>query len=182
LRKPEGGFSSKPIIVALGVDGDYFMKTEGNGGAWLLSNYRELKQIIDTGKNQDGGFASIHNLVLNPYRLQSCVLQLKGGQVGGVNIPPHAQDSFDSIAKAVEDDTLVRTQRLQKLEEEKLAKLRATQQLVSLQQQQALARQAAMLEQMRRNQRNQINQMNQMMAMTSMMTMMNLALNGNNWN
>jgi hypothetical protein len=170
------------VIVSLGVDGDYFMKTEGNGGAWRLSHYRELSAIIDASKGEGGGgLSSIHNLVLNPYRVQNCILQLKGGQVGGVNLPPHAQDSFDLIVKAVEDDTLERTKRMQKLEDDKLALMQASQRLANLQQQQALAQQAALLEQMRRNQRNQINQMNQMMAMTSMMTMMNLALNGNNW-
>jgi len=59
-RKPGGGWNNKPRLVVLGALENYIMITEGHGGSWYLSNYRELKAIIDILKQKDGGFEVIH--------------------------------------------------------------------------------------------------------------------------
>jgi hypothetical protein len=100
-----GSFTDMPRLIALGVDGDYFMLTANNAGAWNLGNYRALCELINQTKDSEAGLSNIQTLYLHPYRLQTCVVQNKSGQVGGEHLPPHTEEAFESIKAAVQEDT-----------------------------------------------------------------------------
>lgn len=184
-----GPFTDMPRLVALGVDGDYFMLTEKNAACWSLGSYRALRELIVQTKDTPAGLSQIQTLYLHPYRLQSCVLQNKGGQVGGESLPPHTEEAFESIKAAVQEDTekqeaeknlqtVLSTQRL-------LAAARAIEEQTSLQRQLLLLRrqreaaeQAAVMRQ--QAQLRQLNQTITMMnAMNLGMMMGNFGFGGN---
>lgn len=47
LRNSNGTFHTVPRVVALGLDDNYIMITEKNGGSWQLSNYPTLQIHIN---------------------------------------------------------------------------------------------------------------------------------------
>jgi hypothetical protein len=59
-RSPGGGWTDRPRLIALGAMKNFIMITEGNGGSWLLSQYRQLDAVLDILKAKDDGFALIH--------------------------------------------------------------------------------------------------------------------------
>lgn len=66
-RKPGGGLSDPPRLVALGAMQSYMMVTHTNGGVWSFPNYGELNAIIDGIKASAGDLSVIH--VMTPSSL-----------------------------------------------------------------------------------------------------------------
>ncbi len=132
-RKPGGGWTASPRIVALGANDNFVLITDKNGYSWNLSSYQDLRQIAGSlCERKADGASMIQTIYLNPYRLQCGVLQVKNGSAFSWNLPPHSDtdEAFKTIAKAIEDETLaIARQRLQELELERAmeARLRSQQ-------------------------------------------------------
>jgi DNA/RNA-binding domain of Phe-tRNA-synthetase-like protein len=103
--------------------------------------------------------------------VQSFILQSRNGAVIG-EVPDHAKASFESIEKAIKEDTTADALRRQREEEQALQRLETAQENLTLakmlqefqmERTQRAAEQAAMLR--RANQINQINQMNIIMGL-----------------
>lgn len=117
-RKPGGGWTMTPRLVALGASDNYVMITDGHGGAWHLSSYRELDQMLDLMKEDaDKRFSMIHNIFLHPYRLQCAILQSRNGHTMGQNLPPHIAEPFESISQTIQKDTSAKIQQERRIAE-----------------------------------------------------------------
>lgn len=55
LRNPNGSFHTNPRVVALGLDENYIMISDKNGGSWQLSKYPNLEKHINTFIAAAGG-------------------------------------------------------------------------------------------------------------------------------
>ena len=75
-RKPGGGWTAEPRLVALGTMSNYIMITDNNGGNWSLPNYKELDAIIDVIKDMEGGLGLIHVSLPFPSELEPDALTL----------------------------------------------------------------------------------------------------------
>ena len=175
-----GPFTDMPRLVALGVDGDYFMLTEKHAASWRLSGYRGLRELIDQIKDSDAGLSNLENLHLHPYRLQTCIVQNKYGDVGGENLPPHTEEAFSKIKTAIADDILADLKRLETAaaEAEKTTQtqrlLAQAQRIVAMEEQTRqlveLRRQREMMEQaMLMRQQAELRQLNQTINMINAM-------------
>lgn len=104
-RMRDGNWTDRPRIVALGVNDDFLMITEGNTAVWSLGSYRALSKMIQFSKTQNDGIASIHCVVLHPYRFQSFIAQSVNGVTISENLPPHVQNDFAVTKEAIKSDT-----------------------------------------------------------------------------
>ncbi|CAK7224552.1 hypothetical protein SCUCBS95973_005555 [Sporothrix curviconia] len=87
LRKPGGGFTSAPRIVALGAQGNYMMITAGHGGAWSVAAYPELDTFLDEKKvkhcNMPGMFSNVASVSLDAHDVRNFVMTyFDGGHYG----------------------------------------------------------------------------------------------------
>ena len=101
----DGNWTDRPRIVALVVNDDFLMITEGNTAVWSLGSYRTLSKMIQFSKTQNGGIASIHSVVLHPYRFQSFIAQSVNGVISSENLPLHIQNDFAATKVAIRSDT-----------------------------------------------------------------------------
>ena len=88
LRKPGGGeFTSAPRLVALGVQGNYMMITDGHGGSWSVPAYPELDTFLDEQKvkhrSMPGMFSNVATLSLDAFDARNFVMTyFDGGHYG----------------------------------------------------------------------------------------------------
>ncbi|RMZ87137.1 hypothetical protein DV736_g5643, partial [Chaetothyriales sp. CBS 134916] len=111
LRIPGGSCTVKPRFITLGVNNNYIMVNERNGGS-----YSELDSVVDVlrvGKTH--AWSLIQSIHLSPHQAGCAVLQGKNGHTMGFGLPDDAAGSFNSIVETIKSDTetqsLVQTQR-----------------------------------------------------------------------
>jgi hypothetical protein len=59
-RMKDGQWTIEPRLVCLGANDNYLMITEAHGGAWLLTGYPELDQMVDAFKESESGLSIVH--------------------------------------------------------------------------------------------------------------------------